>query len=45
MKLDLVMREFATFDCGHDTMHVYTFCRHAASKYVDLTIIGSKRNL
>jgi len=42
MKLDLVMRKFATFDCGRGT--TFTFCMHVASKYVGLTVIGAKRN-
>jgi len=35
MKLNLVMRKFATFDCGRGAM--FTFCMHLASKYVGLT--------
>jgi len=42
MELDLVMRKFANFDCGHGTM--FTFCTHVASRYVGLTVIGAKRN-
>ena len=38
MKLDLVMRKLATFDCGRDAM--FTYCVHAASKYVT----GAKHN-
>jgi len=34
MKLDLVIRKLGTFDCGHGTM--FTWCVHAASKYVGL---------
>jgi len=43
MKLDLVMRQFTTFDCGRGTM--FTFCIQVASKYVGLMVIGTKRNL
>jgi len=42
MNLDLLVRKFATFDCGRGTM--FTFCMHIASKYVGLTVIGAKRN-
>jgi len=40
MKFDLVMHKFA--NCDRGTM--FTFCMHAVSKYVGLTIIGAKRN-
>jgi len=39
MKLDLVMRKFATFDCVRGAM--FTCCVDAVSKYVRLTVIGA----
>jgi len=41
MKLDLVMRKFATSDRGCGTM--FTLRMHVASKYIGLMVIGAKQ--